>query len=280
MSSHPLAAAVCREAEARGIEKAQTSDFVNTVGMGITAVLDGKACLVGRTDFVARAVADIDKLQSAESIIGELEAVGKTAVCVCLDGRVLGVIGIADKIRTDSVRAISELKRRGIRTVMLTGDNPRTANAVATECGIDEVYAQLLPEDKEKKIAEYRGRGRCAMVGDGINDAPALAAADIGIAIGAGTDVAIDCADVVLSKNSLCDAVGAISLSSAAVRVIKQNLFWALLYNSVCIPVAAGVLYPILGLTLSPMIASAAMSFSSVCVVLNSLRLRKKKIFE
>ena len=280
MSSHPLASAVCREAEARGIEKAQTSDFVNTVGMGITAVLDGKTCLVGRTDFVARAVADIDKLQRAESIIGELEAVGKTAVCVCLDGRVLGVIGIADKIRTDSVRAISELKRRGIRTVMLTGDNPRTANAVATECGIDEVYAQLLPEDKEKKIAEYRSRGRCAMAGDGINDAPALAAADIGIAIGAGTDVAIDCADVVLSKNSLCDAVGAISLSSAAVRVIKQNLFWALLYNCVCIPVAAGVLYPILGLTLSPMIASAAMSFSSVCVVLNSLRLRKKKIFE
>jgi cation transport ATPase len=162
---------------------------------------------------------------------------------------------------------------------MLTGDNEKSAKAICDACGIDEYRAKLLPEDKEKAIKEYSQKGLCAMVGDGINDAPALASADIGIAIGAGTDIAISSADVVLSQSSLCDAVSAISLSRATVTVIKENLFWALVYNAICIPIAAGVLYPALGITLTPMIASAAMSFSSVCVVLNSLRLKYKKIY-
>ena len=162
---------------------------------------------------------------------------------------------------------------------MLTGDNEQTARAVCDACGIDEYRARLLPEDKERIIREYSQKGLTAMVGDGINDAPALAAADVGIAIGAGTDIAADSADVVLSQSSLCDAVSAISLSRATVAVIKQNLFWALLYNSICIPIAAGALYGAFGFTLTPMLASAAMSFSSVCVVLNSLRLKYKKIY-
>lgn len=167
----------------------------------------------------------------------------------------------------------------GITPVMLTGDNLLSANAVGNACGIDECRARLMPQDKERIIREYCARGRTAMVGDGINDAPALASADIGIAIGAGTEVAIDCADVVLSKNSLTDAVSAISLSRATITTIKENLFWALIYNAICIPIAAGVLYPALGISLSPMLASLAMSFSSVCVVLNSIRLRYKKIY-
>ncbi len=280
MSAHPLAAAVCREAQERGVQRLDAANFENVVGMGIKAKINGEPCLVGRTEFLADNGVTDTRLSLAEEKMLGLEDNGRTAVCVSLGGRLLGVIGIADKIREDSVRAISELKRRGITPVMLTGDNPRTANAVAAECGIKEVYSRLLPADKEAIISEYSQKGCCAMVGDGINDAPALAGADIGIAIGAGTDVAIDCADVVLSKNSLCDAVSAISLSGVTMTTIKQNLFWALIYNAICIPVAAGALYPLLGITLSPMIASAAMSFSSICVVLNSLRSRYKRIFE
>ena len=191
----------------------------------------------------------------------------------------LGAIGIRDELREDSKEAILQLKKMNITPVMLTGDNELNARAVSAECGIDRVYAKLLPADKERVIHQTREAGKCAMVGDGINDAPSLAAADVGIAIGAGSEVAIDCADVVLSRNSLCDAVSAISLSRATIVCIRQNLFWALLYNAVCIPIAAGALYPFFNVTLSPMIASAAMSFSSVCVVLNSIRLRYKKIY-
>jgi len=279
MSTHPLASAVCKEAQSRSIARLDAADFENVVGMGIKVSVGGKLCLVGRPEFLKEYGVSADEVDAAEERLSTLEENGKTAVCVSLDNRLLGVIGIADKIREDSVKAIAELKKRGITPVMLTGDNQKTAQAVAAECGIDSVYSKLLPSDKESIIAEYSSKGRCAMVGDGINDAPALARADIGIAIGAGTDVAIDCADVVLSKNSLCDAVSAISLSSATIRIIKQNLFWALVYNAICIPVAAGALFPLFAITLSPMIASAAMSFSSVCVVLNSLRLRYKRIF-
>ena len=208
-----------------------------------------------------------------------MEEKGRTAVICALEKEILGIIGIFDKERDDSKNAIATLKKMRVTPVMLTGDNERSAKAICDACGIEEYRARLLPEDKERIIREYSKKGLCAMVGDGINDAPALAAADVGIAIGAGTDIAIDSADVVLSQSSLCDAVSAISLSKATVTVIKENLFWALIYNAVCIPVAAGVLYPALGITLTPMLASAAMSFSSVCVVLNSLRLKYKKIY-
>lgn len=279
MSTHPLAEAICKKAEQMGVQKLHASDFQSIVGMGIKISVDEKVCIVGKPELIED-LNDNKEYSAATKIMEELESNGRTAVCVCVDDKILGVIGIADKIRHDSVQAIGELKKMGIEPVMLTGDNDRTAKAVAKECGIDKVYSRLLPADKEKIISDYSKKARCAMVGDGINDAPALARADIGIAIGAGTDVAIDCADVVLSKNSLCDAVSAISLSSATITCIKQNLFWALIYNAICIPVAAGVLYPIFGITLNPMIASAAMSFSSVCVVLNSLRLRYKRIYE
>ena len=189
----------------------------------------------------------------------------------------LGLIAIADKVRADSREAIAELKKMGITPVMLTGDNQRSAAAIGAQCGIEECRARLLPEDKERIIREHREKGVCAMAGDGINDAPALASADIGIAIGAGTEVAIDSADVVLSRNSIKDAVKAIKLSRATMRTIKENLFWALIYNSVCIPIAAGA-FAAFGISISPMIASAAMSFSSICVVLNSIRLKRKKI--
>lgn len=278
LSTHPLASAVCKEAETRGIERTEASDFENVTGMGIKAVLGGKLCLVGKPEFLEEGGVAHDAVEMAREKMATLEADGKTAVCVSLDGAIYGVIGIADKIRADSATAVAELKKRGIVPIMLTGDNERTANAVAAECGIERAYSRLLPDGKEAVIAELSRHGRTAMVGDGINDAPALARADIGIAIGAGTDVAIDCADAVLSKSSLTDAVTAIKLSDATVKTIKQNLFWALIYNTVCIPVAAGVLYPIAGITLSPMLASAAMSVSSIFVVLNSLRLNYKRL--
>jgi len=184
------------------------------------------------------------------------------------------MIGISDPIKKESARTVSALSDMGITTVMLTGDNPTTAAAIAKEAGISTVHASLLPDDKERIIREYCQKGKTAMVGDGINDAPALARADVGIAIGSGTEVAIDSADAVLSKNSLFGVVQAIRLSRETVKIIQQNLFWALIYNSICIPLAAGVLAPV-GIVLSPMIASVAMSFSSVSVVLNSLRLKK-----
>lgn len=278
MSAHPLAESVCKEAQRRGIERLPAENFENVVGMGIRAIVGGKTCLIGKPEFLIGDGIDNVSISRAEALLGSLESEGKTAVCVAYGEKTVGVIGIADRIREDSVSAVAELKRSGIETVMLTGDNEQTAMAVAAECGIDQTLARLLPADKERVIAEFSQKGRTAMVGDGINDAPALARADIGIAIGAGTDVAIDCADVVLSKNSLADAVTAIKLSGATIRIIRQNLFWALIYNAICIPVAAGVLFPAFGITLSPMIASAAMSFSSICVVLNSIRLRYKKL--
>ncbi len=278
MSSHPLALAVCREAQTRGLERLEATDFENIAGMGIRVSINSKVCLVGTPEFLCEHGVNEQELSLARTHADSLEADGKTTICVALDGTVLGVIGIADKIREDSVRAIADLKKRGIVPVMLTGDNQRSAAAVANECGIEQVHARLMPSDKQDIIARFSENGRCAMVGDGINDAPALARADIGIAIGAGTDVAIDCADVVLTKSSLSDAVSAIKLSCATIKIIKENLFWALIYNVICIPIAAGALFPTLGITLSPMLASAAMSFSSVCVVLNSIRLRYKKV--
>ena len=279
MSSHPLASAICRYSEEKGVERLEAYGFENVLGMGIKVVINDTPAIVGKPEFLLQSGIDAEQTSIAKEKMISLESQGNTAVCVAYGNNVLGVIGIADRIREDSKEAIIQLKKMGITPVMLTGDNKRTADAVAKQCGIDEVYSELLPDNKEDIIGKYSENGRCAMVGDGINDAPALARADIGIAIGAGTDVAIDCADVVLSKNSLCDAVSAISLSGATIKTIKENLFWALIYNAICIPVAAGVLYPLFGITLNPMIASAAMSVSSICVVLNSLRLKIKKVY-
>ena len=279
LSTHPLATAIVKKAESARMALPQTEGYESVLGRGILAVVDGEEVLVGTPAFLSERGVVWTDATGVEQILRNLESQGKTAVCVARSSRLLGVIGIADRLREDSVRAIGAMKKMGITPVMLTGDNERTAVAVARECGIGEVYARLLPEEKEAKIREYAAQGRCAMVGDGINDAPALAAADVGIAIGAGTEVAIDSADVVLTGNSLEDAVSAISLSCATMRCIKQNLFWALIYNAICIPIAAGVLYPAFGISLSPMIASAAMSFSSVCVVFNSLRLRLVPIY-
>jgi heavy metal translocating P-type ATPase len=284
LSSHPLALAICEGAASAGIERSDAlaaDDFSSLLGKGISARLTengiSATCVIGTPALLLEN--GIIMPPAAETRMLSLEEDGKTVVAVGYDGRFLGLLAIADGIRPDSKQAIEELKKMGITPVMLTGDNQRSALAVGRECGIDEVRSRLLPEDKERIIREYSEKGRTAMVGDGINDAPALASADIGIAIGAGTEVAIDCADVVLSKNSLTDAVSAISLSRATITVIKQNLFWALIYNAICIPIAAGALYPLFEISLSPMIASAAMSFSSVCVVLNSIRLRNKKIY-
>lgn len=279
LSTHPLATAIVKKAEQEGIAIGEVDDYESVLGRGILARVDGKKIAVGTYSFIKEQGTSLGDSTHAKKILRELEQAGKTAVCVAEDGELIGVIGIADHLREDSVQAIRAMKKMGIVPVMLTGDNERTAVAVARECGIGEVYARLLPEDKEAKIREYAAQGRCAMVGDGINDAPALAAADVGIAIGAGTEVAIDSADVVLTRSSLEDAVQAIDLSRATMRCIKQNLFWALVYNAICIPVAAGALYPAFGIALSPMVGSAAMSFSSVCVVLNSLRLRTIPIY-
>jgi len=283
-SSHPLAAAVCKKAEEMGVGKnieGVSDDFENVVGKGLRATVkengNSNICLIGNLNFLRSENVVINN--EHEKNVRLLEEKGRSVVCVSLTKELIGILGIADEPRKDSAEAIGELKRMGITPVMLTGDNELSARAVGDACGIEECHARLLPEEKEKLIREFSQKGRCAMVGDGINDAPALASADIGIAIGAGTDVAIDCADVVLSKNSICSAVSAISLSRATISVIKQNLFWALIYNAICIPIAAGALYPALGIALSPMLASAAMSFSSVFVVLNSIRLRYKKIY-
>lgn len=278
-STHPLATAIVREAEQRGLSLPAVDQYQSLPGKGISALVDGTPCLVGTAVFLQEHNIILPEDPNQTQNPQHWEKQGKTVVCVAQSGIFLGMIGISDALRDDSVEAISAMKKMGIVPVMLTGDNERTASAVAHDCGISEVYARLLPEQKEATLRSYSAHGRCAMVGDGINDAPALAAADVGIAIGAGTEVAIDSADVILTKNSLSDVVTAVSLSRATIRCIKQNLFWALIYNAVCIPIAAGALYPLFGWMLSPMLGSAAMSVSSLCVVTNSLRLRIVPIY-
>lgn len=283
MSSHPLSAAVCAYGEKISATEVPTEGFFSVTGQGIGAIADGRRVLIGKPEFLESEGAEI----SAEftSIFEAEEDKGKTVVAVSIDGKAVGMLCISDTIREDTREAISHLHKLGIRTIMLTGDNSRTAAAMAKEAGIDDYYASLLPEDKERIVreaaeAEKAGRHRkelVAMVGDGINDAPALARADVGIAMGTGTEVAIDSADVVLTGDSVNSLVRAIRLSRRTMRIIRQNLFWAMFYNSIGIPVAAGVLVPALGIRLSPMIAAAAMSFSSVSVVCNALRLKRKK---
>ena len=271
-SGHPLADAIVQEAERRSIPLCAVSDFAAVAGGGVQAVQDGKTLYAGNDRYMESIGADTAALRAAAEM---LAAQGKTPLYFAEDRRLLGVIAVADVVKPDSAAAIAALRRSGCEVVLLTGDNQRTAEAIARQVGVDRVIAQVLPQDKAHCIEDLQKAGRLvAMVGDGVNDAPALVTADVGLAIGAGTDVAIESADVVLMRSSLMDIVDAAALSRATLRNIRQNLFWAFFYNSIGIPVAAGVLYPALGITLNPMIAAAAMSLSSVCVVSNALRLR------
>lgn len=271
-SEHPLAHAIVEESHARHIPLCPVSGFRSVPGGGIQATLSGEAVLAGNAGYLAQ---NGVSLAAMEADAHRLAEDGKTPLFFAESGRLLGCVAVADVVKPDSAKAIAALRRMGRRVVLLTGDNQRTANAIARQIGVDQVIAQVLPQDKAKCVAQLQQQGqRVAMVGDGVNDAPALAQADVGLAIGAGTDIAIESADVVLMKSSLLDIPAAMDLSRAVLRNIKQNLFWAFFYNSIGIPVAAGVLYPALHLTLNPMLAAAAMSLSSVCVVSNALRLR------
>lgn len=271
-SEHPLAHAIVEESQARHIPLCPVSGFRSVPGGGIQATLSGEAVLAGNAGYLAQ---NGVSLAAMEADAHRLAEDGKTPLFFAESGRLLGCVAVADAVKPDSAKAIAALRRMGRRVVLLTGDNQRTANAIARQIGVDQVIAQVLPQDKAKCVAQLQQQGqRVAMVGDGVNDAPALAQADVGLAIGAGTDIAIESADVVLMKSSLLDIPAAMDLSRAVLRNIQQNLFWAFFYNSIGIPVAAGVLYPALHLTLNPMLAAAAMSLSSVCVVSNALRLR------
>ena len=269
-SEHPLARAVLEKAEEMGIQAQEVSDFQALPGNGLTAVLNGKKLEGGNLAFISRQ-SEIPKAmrQQAERLAEQ----GKTPLFFSSDGTLTGIIAVADTIKEDSPQAVKELQNMGIRVVMLTGDNERTAQAVGAQAGVDQVIAGVLPDGKEQVIRSLKEKGKTAMVGDGINDAPALTRADIGIAIGAGTDVAIDAADVVLMKSRLSDVPAAIRLSRASLRNIHENLFWAFFYNVIGIPLAAGLWIPFFGWKLNPMFGAAAMSLSSFCVVTNALRL-------
>ncbi len=271
-SEHPLAAAIVREAADRGLSLTEPSGFQAVVGHGVEATVDGRAVLVGKAALLAQR-----GIQSAlaEKAAG-LAAMGRTPMFVAVDGREAGIIAVADTVRPESKEAIATMHTLGLRVVMMTGDNQRTAEAVASEVGVDVIFADVLPKDKADKVKALQAEGNIVgMVGDGINDAPALAQADVGLAVGTGTDVAMESADITLMRGDLRAVPQAIALSHATMRTIKQNLFWAFIYNLIGIPIAAGVLFPFTGWLLSPIIASGAMAFSSVSVVLNSLRLRR-----
>ena len=272
-SEHPLARAIIDEAKERRVPLCAVSDFTAVPGGGVQAQLDGTAIYAGNERFMTLTGVNTGALRHAAE---KLAQEGKTPLFFAEEERLLGVIAVADTVKSDSAEAIARLQALGRDVVLLTGDNERTAQAVASQIGVKRVLAQVLPQDKAQCVAQLQREGkRVAMVGDGINDAPALAKADVGLAIGAGTDIAIESADIVLMKSTLRDVVTAVELSGAVLRNIRQNLFWAFFYNAIGIPVAAGVLYPAFGITLNPMIAAAAMSLSSVCVVGNALRLRR-----
>ena len=276
-SEHPLAKAILANAGERNMEIPEVTEFQALPGNGLTAVLNGETLTGGSMKFISSRAAVSEKLKKqAEKLAEE----GKTPLLFAKNDKLLGMIAVADVIKEDSPQAVRELQNMGIRVVMLTGDNERTAKAIGAQAGVDEVIAGVLPDGKESVIRALKEKGKVAMVGDGINDAPALTRADIGIAIGAGTDVAIDAADVVLMKSQLSDVPAAIRLSRAALRNIHENLFWAFFYNVIGIPLAAGVWIPIFGWTLNPMFGAAAMSLSSFCVVTNALRLYLFKVHD
>jgi Cu+-exporting ATPase len=272
-SEHPLAAAVVAGARSRGLTPATASGFDSITGKGVHATVNGHTVLVGTPRLLTDTGVDTSAL---DPIAVEFSAQGKSPILVAVDGRPAGVLAVADTVKDDSIAAIAALRRLGLDVVMITGDNARTAAAIARQVGIGRVLAEVLPEHKADEVRRLQAEGRrVGMVGDGINDAPALAQADIGLAIGTGTDVAIEAADITLISGSLAGVVTAIRLSRATMRNIRQNLFFALIYNAIGIPIAAGILYPLLGLRLSPILAAAAMALSSLSVVGNANRLRR-----
>ena len=276
-SEHPLAKAIMERAKTDEIAVAEVTDFSAVVGNGLTAILAGKMIKAGNLAFVSKFVKVSDDMR-AKAV--EFSKEGKTPLFFASDDRLCGIIAVADTIKEDSPEAVRQLKNMGIRVVMLTGDNEQTANAIGKQAGVDEVIAGVLPDGKEAVIRKLKKQGRVAMVGDGINDAPALTRADMGIAIGAGSDVAIDAADVVLMKSRLIDVPAAVRLSRATLTNIHENLFWAFFYNVIGIPLAAGLWYPLLGWKLNPMFGAAAMSLSSFCVVTNALRLNLCRVYD
>jgi Cu+-exporting ATPase len=271
-SEHPLAAAIVRGAKQRGMKLEKTENFSALEGRGIEALVGGKALLLGNLRLMQERNVS---LRGAQALVDRLADEGKTPMIAAIDGEYAGVVAVADRVKLKSKEAIATLQNLGLEVVMMTGDNRRTAEAVAAEVGIRRVLAEVLPAGKAGEIKRLQAEKKTvAMVGDGINDAPALAQSDVGIAIGTGTDVAIEASDITLIKGDLRGVATAIALSKATIRSVKQNLFWAFIYNVVGIPIAAGLLYPFFGILLSPILASAAMSLSSVSVVANSLRLR------
>lgn len=274
-SEHPLAKAIVQKAEEEKLQLSETQDFQVLPGNGLKANINGTSCAGGNFNFI-KSIANISPAIVAQA--DNLAAQGKTPIFFAQGSKLSGIIAVADTIKEDSADTVNQLKKMGIKVVLLTGDNERTAKAIAKEAGIDQVIADLLPQGKAETISQLKKEGKVCMVGDGINDAPSLTLADTGIAIGAGSDIAIDAADIVLVKNSLLQLPELIRLSRAIVRNIKQNLFWAFFYNVLCIPLAAGAFVPLLGWHLNPMFGAAAMSLSSFCVVTNALRLNFCKL--
>jgi Cu+-exporting ATPase len=272
-SEHPLAAAVVAAAASKGLKLSQPQEITSVTGKGILGIVDGKKVAVGS----AALMVEIRALE--KPVVGALIQPGGTALCVAIDGKYVGNMGVADALKSSTAEAVRELKAHGVHIVMLTGDNRIAAAAIAKTLSIDEFEAEVLPETKLQIIRKLQGQGRVvAMAGDGINDAPALAQADVGIAMGTGTDIAMESGGITLLKGDLTGILRARKLSQATMRNIRQNLFFAFVYNAIGVPIAAGVLYPFFGLLLSPIFAAAAMSFSSVSVITNALRLRKVKL--
>jgi P-type Cu+ transporter len=272
-SEHPVGEAIVRGARSRGIEPGEASAFRAVAGHGVEAEVDGRAVLLGNRALMDARGVDVSALAERAAALADD---GKTPMFVAVDARAAGLLAVADTLKPEAAEAVAAMQAMGLEVVMITGDNRRTAEAVARQVGIERVLAEVLPEGKAAEVRRLQEGGRrVGMVGDGINDAPALAGADVGIAIGTGTDVAMEASDVTLIRGDLRGVVTAVALSRATIRTVKQNLFWAFVYNTAGIPIAAGVLYPLTGWLLSPVLASAAMSLSSVSVVTNSLRLRR-----
>jgi Cu+-exporting ATPase len=276
-SEHPLASAIVHGARERGVKPEPVSDFASVTGGGVVGKFDGREVLVGKLKFLQQR--GVTGFQGVEQQAAALQAEGQTAMFVAINGQAAGVLAVSDPIKASTSEAIDQLHRAGLKIIMLTGDNERTANAVAKKLGLDQVEAGVEPQRKHERIQQLRQQGHIvAMAGDGINDAPALAAAHVGIAMGTGTDVAMQSAGITLVKGDLRGIAKAMTLSRSMMRNIRQNLFFAFVYNTLGIPLAAGALYPFFGVLLSPIIAGAAMSMSSVSVIANALRLRRAKL--
>jgi Cu+-exporting ATPase len=275
-SEHPLAEAVVRRAQKRGLRLAQAQEFESLTGYGVLGIVEGDVTLIGNSALMARYSIATDSLEAEAMRLAEE---GKTPLWIAIDGKLAGIVAVADTIKPTSIAAIHQMHAEGLRVVMLTGDNKLTANSIAREAGVDEVIANVLPAGKVDAVKRLQEEGRVvAMVGDGVNDAPALAQSDVGLTMASGADIAMEAGDVTLMRSDLTGVAAAIALSRGTMRVMRQNLFWAFIYNVIGIPLAAGALYPVCGLLLSPVLASAAMALSSFSVVTNSLRLRRLKL--